>query len=142
MIHKKIAIALLSLAALSTPAVAHEYFAPNFILIHPWSVATPEDGTDASVYFAVSEVAEDDRLLRAYTPMADAVEFRTGRDKQEQVEDIAIKVGEERRDYLIGGPHIYLKGLKQPFQWGRSYPLVLYFEKAGMINVSIAVGTF
>ena len=38
-------------------------------------------------------------------------------------------------------PHLLLKGRKQDIHWGRNYPLVLVFEKAGMMNVSISVGT-
>ena len=36
---------------------------------------------------------------------------------------------------------LLLKGHKQDIHWGRNYPLVLVFEKAGMMNVSISVGT-
>ena len=38
-----------------------------------------------------------------------------------------------------GGMHVMLVGLKQPLKEGENFPLTLTFEKAGKIDVKVAV---
>ncbi|WP_170073049.1 copper chaperone PCu(A)C [Malikia granosa] len=129
---------LLACSACAGPAVAHEYFAPNFILFHPWAVASEEGQADVPVYFTTREVEEGDRLLRAYSPIAESVAFVSA-DSQ-ALDGLELKSGGGEQ-FFSSESHLLLKGRKQDLHWGRNYPLVLVFEKAGMMNVSISVGT-
>ena len=72
-IRQSIVAGLLGWIALAGPASAHEYFAPNFVLFHPWAVASQDGQTDVPVYFTTREVEEGDRLLRAYRQAATAM---------------------------------------------------------------------
>jgi copper(I)-binding protein len=38
-----------------------------------------------------------------------------------------------------GGDHVMLMGLKQPLKEGESFPLILTFEKAGDVQVTVKV---
>lgn len=129
---------LLACSAWVGTASAHEYFAPNFILFHPWAVASEEGQVDVPVYFTTREVEEGDRLLRAYTPIAESVAFVSADARP--LDDLELKAGDGEQ-FFSTDSHLLLKGRKQDIHWGRNYPLVLVFEKAGMINVSISVGT-
>ena len=137
-IRQSIVAGLLGWIALAGTASAHEYFAPNFVLFHPWAVASQEGQTDVPVYFTTREVEEGDRLLRAYSPIAESVAFVSA-DTQ-PLEGLELKAGDGEQ-FFATEPHLLLKGRKQDIHWGRNYPLVLVFEKAGMMNVSISVGT-
>lgn len=133
-----ITASLMGWIAMAGTASAHEYFAPNFVLFHPWAVATQEGQTDVPVYFTTREVEEGDRLLRAYTPIAESVAFVSA-DSQ-TLEGLELQPGNGEQ-FFSTESHLLLKGRKQDMHWGRNYPLVLVFEKAGMMNVSISVGT-
>lgn len=137
-IKQSILAGLLGWLALAGTAAAHEYFAPNFILFHPWAVASEEGQADVPVYFTTREVEEGDRLLRAYTPIAESVAF-VAPDSQ-ALDLLELKSGDGEQ-FFSTDSHLLLKGRKQDIHWGRNYPLVLVFEKAGMMNVSISVGT-
>jgi hypothetical protein len=135
---QSIVAGLMGWIALAGTASAHEYFAPNFVLIHPWAVATQEGQTDVPVYFTTREVEEGDRLLRAYTPIAESVDFVSADSQSLDGLELQPCEGEQ---FFSTQSHLLLKGRKQDIHWGRNYPLVLVFEKAGMMNVSISVGT-
>jgi hypothetical protein len=129
-----------SLAAVAMPSGAHEYYTPNFTVVHPWAEATQPDATQAPVFFVLESIAKEDRLLRAFTPLAETVEFRAGDDAgQLPLAEFLIPVA-EKVEYLPGKAHLLLKGLKAPLQWYRSYQMTLVFEKAGLVNVMISIG--
>ena len=129
---------LMAWAAIAGTASAHEYYAPNFVLFHPWAVATQEGQIDVPVYFSTREVEEGDRLLRAFTPIAESVAFVSADSRT--IEALELQPG-DGEPFFATESHLLLKGRKQDIHWGRNYPLMLVFEKAGMINVSISVGT-
>lgn len=129
---------LLAWSAWAGQAAAHEYFAPNFVLFHPWAVASEQGQTDVPVYFTTREVEEGDRLLRAYSPIAESVAFVSADSQPLDALELKSGAGEQ---FFSTESHLLLKGRKTDIHWGRNYPLVLVFEKAGMMNVSISVGT-
>jgi copper(I)-binding protein len=128
-------------AALSgvSRARAHEYYLLHFKLIHPWSVPTAPGDVDAPVYFSAEEIEQPDRLVWAQSPMAEAVEFRTGMSGSVVVSSLEIPK-QTRVEFLPGGSHLLLKSLKVPMQTGRSYMLFLGFEKSGRVPVQISIG--
>lgn len=116
---------------------AHEYPTRGFKLIHPWAEPTEPGAVEAAVYFSVEEVNSDDRLIGAVTPYAEKVELRGG-DGQ-PLDAVPVGPG-EALEFTPGRPHMVLRGLKQPLQYGRSYMMTMRFEKAGPILVMVSVG--
>lgn len=131
---------VLSLAALPGAAQSHEYYAEGFTFIHPWAEATLPGAVEAAVYFKLDNVRSADRLLSATTRTAERVELRGGDDRTAPaVSALDITVA-DTLSFEPGRPHLLLRGLVTPLQWGRSYDMQLIFEKAGVINVQISIG--
>ncbi len=134
------AFATTILLMLPATANAHEYYADGFMIIHPWARPTAPGVVDTPVYFHLQEVTKGDRLIRAYTPLAERVEFRAGEDvNAPALPEIAFQPGDTAA-FTEGRPHVLLRGLKKPFQEGRSYMLMLEFEKAGQIVTVVSIG--
>lgn len=130
----------MSLCLLATAAQAHEYFLSAFTLVHPWAEATEPGATSAPVYFTVEDVHSGDRLLRVVSPVADKVEIRgEGAASKPALRTLAIGPGGPV-EFTGGRPHLLLKGLRSPLEWGRSYEMTLMFEKAGPVQVMVSVG--
>ena len=135
------ALALGSCLLLTAGAAgAHEYHAAGFTLIHPWAEATPPGVPSAPVYFSLEGVRTADRLLRADAPCAERVELRGGGDPSAPALAAIDLAPADSLDFGPGRPHLLLRGLKAPLQWGRSYQMTLVFEKAGPVQVMISIG--
>lgn len=125
----------------TTLGQAHEYDVPGFTLIHPWANPTPPEAQDAAVYFTLDSVSVEDRLLRASTRYAEQVELRSGDDREAPAAAAIAVVPGAQPAFMPGGrPHLLLKGLKMPLQWGRSYSMTLVFERAGPVAVMVSIG--
>ena len=123
------------------PLQAHEYYLPGFTLIHPWANPTPPDAAEAAVYFTLDSVSVEDRLLRGSTAYAEQVELRAGDDREAPAAaSITVLAGDQPAFMPGGRPHLLLRGLKTPLQWGRSYAMTLVFEKAGPVAVMVSIG--
>lgn len=119
---------------------AHEYYADGFIIVHPWAVPTAQGTVDVPVYFHLTELSKGDRLIRGFSPLAERVEFRAGDDPAAPaLTEIAFRSDDEG-NFGPGKPHLLLRGLKVAFEEGRSYMLMLEFERAGQIVMVISVG--
>lgn len=128
--------ALALFASIST-AVAHEYYAANFKIIHPWALPTPPDVRQADVYLKFEEISGDDRLISASSPFAgDAIILDASGS---EILSVEIKSNVEL-ELKPGGVHLQLRDLKVPLQYERSYPMALIFEKSGRIDTEISVG--
>jgi periplasmic copper chaperone A len=133
-------IAILILIFTSSLSRAHEYYAGHLKLVHPWAEASEPGDTEASVYFALEDISRDDILLKVTSPLAETIEFRTGRaDQAKALSEIKITTG-PRIEFLPGKTHLQLKGLKTPLQWARSYPMTFVFKYAGPVNTMVSVG--
>lgn len=132
---------LLTLALSPIAAATHEYYGADFTLIHPWADPTPEGQLDsAPIYFTMESVRGKDRLVRASTPYAETVEFRSSdapSAKRLKAIDIAPA---DQLDFGKDKPHMVLRNLKAPLQWGRSYEMTMIFEKSGPLQVMVSVG--
>ena len=103
---------------------------------HPWSRATAPGDDTAVLCMKFDEVTESDRLVRVHTPVASDAEMG-GKDAKPGV-DFAIPAGQET--YLDDtGTYVRLLGLKFPLLPGRSYPLMLGFEKGGDTIATLSV---
>ena len=138
------AFARLMLALIATsaalPSHAHEYYADGFTVVHPWGEASDPAVRDAPIFMTIESIAKNDRLLSAYTSLADRVELRAGPDTgAPPLASIAITAGQDMA-FKADQAHLLLKGLKAPLEWGRSYSMGLKFERAGVVNVMVSVG--
>jgi copper(I)-binding protein len=123
-------------ALLCGKARAHEIITSTLRVTHPWSRATAPGATSAVLCMKFDEVAEADRLVLAESPVASGAEMG-GAGAGPRV-DFAIPAGQET--YLEEArTHVRLVGLKFPLEVGRSYPLVLGFEKGGVYNTTFSV---
>ena len=129
-----------ALTVLVAPASAHEYYVDGFVFIHPWAEASEPGDTNAAVYFKLENVVRTDRLIKASTALAERVELRDLPQKDAPAAStLAVPTG-ETVEFSPGHPHVVLVGLKQPLQWGRSYPMTFVFEKAGPVQVMVSIG--
>jgi len=133
---------MLAFIAISTsvPSYAHEYYADGFTVVHPWGEASDPAVRDAPIFMTIESISKSDRLLSAYTSLADRVELRSGPDTgAPPLASIAIIAGQDMA-FKADQAHLLLKGLKAPLEWGRSYSMGLKFERAGVVNVMVSVG--
>jgi copper(I)-binding protein len=138
--HLLASIWMATAAGVSVPATACEFYAEGFTLIHPWARPTGYDLRDIPVYFRLADVTQNDRLLRGSTSIAESVELRQSDDMEAPKLDSIEVQPADFVEFSPGHPHVVLRGINIPIQWGRSYPMTLFFEKAGPIAVMISVG--
>lgn len=124
--------ALLPAAAHAQPAVSVEA---------PWTRAAGQGGTGAG--FMQLRSAAGDRLIAASSPAARRVELHTHiRDGEvmRMREVAAIELPANTAVTLApGGLHLMLIGLARPIAAGETLPVTLRFERAGEVEVSLAV---
>ena len=126
----------------ASSAFAHEYKLGSLQIGHPWTRVSP--GKTGSAYLSVTNTgAEVDRLIGASSPAADKAELHTHQMdgdvmRMRPVQAIEVPPGESAV-LKPGGLHIMLLGLKEPIREGKRVPLSLRFEKAGTVDVELAV---
>jgi periplasmic copper chaperone A len=142
MLKKTVLLALLMAASL--PTLAHEYEAGELHIEHPWSREMPPVAPTAAAYFVIhNKGAEADRLLGASTPHAGKAELHEhvhadGLMKMQHVQTVVIPAGGEVK-FEPMGYHVMLFNLQQQGKEGERFPLTLTFEKAGAVDVEVAV---
>lgn len=135
---------LLGALMLPASAPAHEYKLDALTIEHPWARATIGQSKTGAAYLVVNNGgAEADRLIRVETAAAGRAELHThsvedGVMKMRQVQAIAVEPGSPAV-LKPGGLHVMLFELKTPLQEGAHFPMTLVFEKAGAIEVEVAV---
>ncbi|WP_425913491.1 copper chaperone PCu(A)C [Pseudomonas sp. GWSMS-1] len=137
----------LLIAALLSPSLfanAHEYKIGELHIAHPWSREMPPVAPTAAAYFVVhNKGAEADRLLSVSTPHAGKAELHEhmhadGVMKMQQVQNVVIPAGGEVK-FEPMGYHVMMFNLQQQAKDGERFPLTLTFEKAGQLDVEVAV---
>ena len=132
------------LALLCSASFAHEYQAGELHIAHPWARALPPNAPVGAAYFVVHNSGKtEDRLLGAQTPRAEKAELHTHVQigdvmKMQKIDSLGIPAGGEAK-LVPGGSHLMLFGLKQPLVAGERFPLTLEFEKAGKVEVEVAI---
>lgn len=140
---KKTLLAL-SLLLPSLFAQAHEFDVGQLHIDHPWSREMPPVAPTAAAYFVIhNKGSEADRLLSASTPVAGKAELHEhvhadGVMKMQQVQNVAVPAGDVVK-FEPMGYHVMLFNLKQQAKDGERFPLTLTFEKAGSVEVEVAV---
>lgn len=132
------ALALLS----AMPVEAHDARAGALTVDHPFARATAARNGAAYMTIANGGGAPD-RLLRARTEAAAKVELHTivrQGDIMQMREVPSIDIpARGKAELKPGGFHVMLLGLAKPLVEGQSFPLVLEFEKAGAVQVTVNV---
>lgn len=118
------------------PARACEFFGPTLRVTHPWTRATPDDASSAVVCMTFDEVTQDDRLLGIEAAFAAGAEMVV--DGHAGPIDLALPRGEVIA-LAETGTHLRLRGLSQPLELGRAYPIRLLFEQGGVLRANLTV---
>jgi copper(I)-binding protein len=132
------------LALFATPSLAHDFQVGELHIDHPWSRALPPTAPNGAAYFVVhNKGSQGDRLLGASTPRAAKAELHTHVHlgdvmKMQKVDSVGVPAAGEAR-FEPGGNHVMLFGLTQPLVAGERFPLTLQFEKAGKVEVEVAI---
>lgn len=100
---------------------------------------------NSAVYMTIRTTGESDRLLKADSPIAEAVEVHTtemdsrGVMKMRPVDAVSIEPT-AATELQPGGLHIMLLRLVGSLEKGGTIPLTLTFEKAGELTLDVPVG--
>jgi copper(I)-binding protein len=144
MISRRLAVAGL-LAALAQPAAAEQYKLGTLEIDNAWTRATPPTAQAGGGFLQITNKgAAPDRLIAVKSPVADKVEIH-----EMKMEGNVMRMREVEKGIELppgatvalkpGGFHVMFMGLNAPFKKGAKVPLTLVFEKAGSIDVELAV---
>jgi copper(I)-binding protein len=137
-------VALLA-CLLAAPAQAQEVKAGDLVISQAWSRATPGGAKIAGGYLTIeNKGTAPDRLISGAGDVAGRVEIHemamnNGVMTMRPLDKgLAIEPGKTVK-LAPGGFHLMLMDLKNPLKQGDKVPLVLVFEKAGKVNLSLDV---
>lgn len=142
---RTLAVLLLAGLAIGPFALLGRAVAADLQVHHPWARASLGAHQTGAAYLALVNFGESaDRLIAVSTPAAKRAELHghsmddQGVMKMRPVE--AIEVAPKSETHLQpGGLHVMLMGLAAPLKEGDAFPMTLRFEKAGEIEVTVAV---
>jgi hypothetical protein len=131
------------LSLLCLPARAQDVTAGALRIASPWTRAMRAGGTGAGFMAIRNTGSAPDRLVAARTPVARVVELHTHIREGEvmrmrPVPAIDLPPGQEVR-LQPGGLHLMLIGLNAALDQGGRVPVTLVFERAGEVEVQLAV---
>ncbi len=139
-----LSILITSLTLMSGTAIAHEFQAGELYIDHPWARALPPIAPTGAAYLSIENRGDaTDRLLSATTALAEKTEIhehvhQDGLMKMQQVHSLSIEPGQTVQ-LQPGGYHVMLFNLRAPLQAGESFPLMLQFERAGEVEVTVNI---
>jgi len=140
--HRRAVARLAALGALAPfiPALAQ---GPALTVEQPWARAALQGGTGGAFLTIRNAGTQADRLLSAATPLARTVEIHeTIRDgdvsRMRPVQALDVPAGGSVA-LRPGGAHVMLVGLTEALRPGATLPLTLTFERAGRVEVQVAV---
>jgi periplasmic copper chaperone A len=141
----RVALPLLLTLVLASPTLAHDYKLGALEIAHPWARATPPSAPAGGGFLKITNTGSaPDRLVSVSSPAADLVQVH-----EMKMDGSVMRMREVEKGLEIpaggsvilapGGYHLMMMGLKAPFKQGASVPVTLVFEKAGKIDVELAV---
>jgi copper(I)-binding protein len=144
MLNKLIVLAVLLLPACF--ANAHEYKAGELEITHPWSQELPPNAPTVAAYFVIHNQGKTaDRLLSVDSPIAGEAQLHEhvmqgDVMKMQHVPSVQIPAGGEVT-FAPMAYHVMLLNLKDRslLSDGKRFPLTMHFEKAGDVQVEVAV---
>lgn len=123
--------------------IAAPSFAGDIMVEAPWARASAGMAKAGAAFMTIKNMGGGDRLVAAKSDVGKRVELHThimadGIMKMRKIE--AIDVPANGMAMLKpGGHHVMFMGLNAPLKEGSTFPLTLVFEKAGEVNVEVAV---
>jgi len=138
---------LIALAtALAMAAVSHaaDVKQGDLVIRQPWSRATIASTGTGAVYLEIDNTgAVADRLIEVSTPVAamahlHSTEMQGDMSSMKMMDGLDIPAGGK----VVLKPqnqHVMLMGLSNALKQGTSFPLVLQFEKAGKVEITVPV---
>ncbi|MGF1473967.1 MAG: copper chaperone PCu(A)C [Geminicoccaceae bacterium] len=110
----------------------------------PWARETTANAQAGGAYFTIENSGSDpDRLTGAEAGIAERVELHTHEITDGVARMVSIDVidvpGGDQVELAPGGLHIMLIGLNDPLVEGETFPLSLVFERAGTVEIEVAV---
>lgn len=147
MMSSRLALASLLIALLPVGASAHDYKLGSLEISQPWARATAPTAPAGGGYLAITNKGTTpDRLVSAISPAAQTVQVHEmkmeGNIMRMREVDHGLEIAPGTTVKLApGGFHLMMMGLKEPFKQGTTVPVTLVFEKAGRIDVELAVGS-
>jgi copper(I)-binding protein len=133
------------IALLGAPADAREVKAGDLVITQVWSRATPGGARIAGGYLTIeNKGAAPDRLVGGSGDFAGKVEIHemamNNGVMTMRALDKGLPIGPGKTVKLApGGYHLMLMDLKTPLKQGDKLPLMLEFEKAGKVTLSLDV---
>ncbi len=115
----------------------------NIDITDAWARATPGSANTAAVYLHIVSAKDGDKLVSAEAPMAERIELhddmqQNGVIKMSPTAAVEIPAG-ATVNFLPGGRHLMLMGLKAPLKEGDSFLLTLKFDKAGTQSAAVKI---
>ena len=138
-------VAVAALLLVPVFALAHDYKLGALEISHPWTRATPPTAPSGGGFLIIANKGTTpDRLIAARSAVSDRVEVH-----EMKMDGNVMRMRELEKGLEIpagatvmlkpGGFHIMFMGLKAPFAKDTKVPVTLVFEKAGSIDVELAV---
>ena len=137
--------ALLWAGGATAPAMADDYKLGSLEIGNPWTRATPPTAPTGGGFLTITNKGTTpDRLIAVRSPASGKVELHEmkmdGNIMRMREIDKGIEIPPGATVELKpGGFHIMFMELKAPFAKDAKVPLTLVFEKAGSIDVELAV---
>lgn len=136
--------ALVALLSISV-AEARDYRIANLEIVSPWARATAPTAPAGGGFVEIRNTgATADRLVSVRSPVAETVQIHEmkmdGNVMRMRELDKGLEIPAGGTVTLApGGFHLMMMGLKQPLKQGTTVPVTLVFEKAGSIDIELAV---
>lgn len=133
------------LAAVSLPALAHDFQHGDLRIAHPFATPTPPGAPNGAAYLDISVEGEQPaRLIGASSPVSEVVELHDmsmedDRMVMRKLEAFEIAPGETLTMRPGGGKHIMLINLEAPLSVGQRFPLTLEFAEGDSLEVEVWV---
>jgi len=135
----------LAIAFLAVPASAQDYRVGSLEIGHLWARATaPTAPTGGGFLTVTNKGTTPDKLISAKSAAAETVQIH-----EMKMEGNVMRMREQGSGLEIppgatvtlapGHFHLMMMGLKGPLKQGEKVPVTLVFEKAGSIEVELAV---
>jgi periplasmic copper chaperone A len=145
MIKRRMLLPLVLAVLCTATAVARDYKLGALEIADPWARATPPSAPAGGGFLKITNTGTTpDRLVSASSPGADIVQVH-----EMKMDGNVMRMREVEKGLEIpaggsvtlapGGYHLMMMGLKAPFKQGAAVPVTLVFEKAGKIDVELAV---
>lgn len=126
-----------------TPAVAQDVKTQNLEIIGAFARASPKMVSAGAGFMTIRSLGDSDRLLGFSSPACENPELHThihdnGMMRMRQVESIEIPAG-GAATLEPGGLHLMFIDLVGELVEGESVDVILTFEKAGEVSISLPV---